>query len=77
MYVCSCGYVQGCYKVVNNSYMTFIGVHEMHGRMHPNKCHITILLAHDPLSSSAYLVITYTPPVAVARQLPANSIKFQ
>ena len=38
-----------------------IGVHEMHGRMHPI---ITILLAHDPLSSLAYPMITHGPPVA-------------
>ena len=36
----------------------------MHGRMHPNYGLATILLAHDPLSPSAYPVITHTHPVA-------------
>ena len=49
----------------------------MHGRMYPNLCHVTVLFAHDPLSSSAYPMITNTYHVAsnlpiktlVARQL--------
>ena len=55
-------------------------VHEMHGRMHHNHCQITNLLAHDPLSSLAYPMMTHTLPLAsnypiktlVARQLPTN-----
>ena len=47
--------------------------------------HLTILLAHNPLSSSGYPMITYTHPVAnnfpiktlVARQLPTNNIIVQ
>ena len=59
---------------------TRIVVHEMHGRMHHNHCQITNLLAHDPLSSLAYPMLTHTPPLAgylliktlVARQQPTN-----
>ena len=32
------------------------------GRMHPNLGRAIILLAHDPLSSLAYPMITHTPP---------------
>ena len=34
---------------INPAYgpVTVIGVHEMHGRMHPNYCQITILLVVD------------------------------
>ena len=31
-------------QCVHNSYLPVIGVHEMHGRMHPNYWQITILL---------------------------------
>ena len=63
-----------------NSCKTLIGVHEMHGRMHPNWGLATILLAHDPLSSLAYPRIIHTPlavgnlPIKtlVARQQPTN-----
>ena len=37
----------GCEYVHYSSYMTLIGVHEMHGRMHPNQGHVTILFAVD------------------------------
>ena len=45
----------------------------------------TILLAHDPLSSLAYSMITHTPPVAgnlsiktlVARQRPTNTFTYK
>ena len=47
-----------------NSCKTLIGVHEMHGRMHPNLGLATILLAHDPLSSLTYRRILYVPHVA-------------
>ena len=36
----------------------------MHGRMHPNEGLVTVLLAHDPLSSLAYPMISHTPLVA-------------
>ena len=59
--------------------MTVIGVHEMHGRVHP-KCHVTDLLVVDLRSSLAYFTMTHPLLVAsklpiktlVARQLPTN-----
>ena len=69
----------------NNSHLTVIGVHEMHGRMYPNYCQITILLVVDLCSSLAYFMMTHPLPIAgklpiktsVARQLPTNdNIKF-
>ena len=42
------------------SYMTLIGVHEMHGRMHLNQGH---LFAIDPLSLFGYLTVSPTHPV--------------
>ena len=37
----------------------------MHGRMHPNLGHVTILFAHELFfSPSAYPMITHTYPVA-------------
>ena len=44
---------------VHNSYLTVIGVHEMHGQVHPNYCQTTILLIVDPLSSWDYLMMTH------------------
>ena len=50
----------------------------MHGRVHPNYCLITILLAHDPFHHQPTHMITHTPPVTdpyktlVARQQPTN-----
>ena len=41
---------------VHNSYLPVIGVHEMHGRMHPNYWQITILLVVDLCSSLAYFM---------------------
>ena len=41
-----------------------IGVHEMHGRMHPNYWQITILLVVDLCSSLAYFMMTQTLPIA-------------
>ena len=72
--------VHAC-KHLYNSYLTVIGVHEMHGRMHPNYCQITILLVVDPLSSSVYPMMTHSSPVPgnlpiktlVTRQLPTNT----
>ena len=63
-----------------NSYLTVIGVHEMHGQMHPNYCQITILLVFDLCSSLAYFTMTQPLPIAgklpikilVAKQLPTN-----
>ena len=64
-----------------NSYLIVIGVHEMHGRMHPNYCQITILLVVDLYSSLAYCIMTQPLPIAgklpiktlVAGQLPTNT----
>ena len=55
----------------HNSYLTVIMVHEMHGRMQHMYTHsqITILLAHDPLSSLAY-------PMMVTQALPSRSRQF-
>ena len=41
----------------HSSYMTLIGVHEMHGRVHPNQYHVTDLFVYDPPSSSGYPMI--------------------
>ena len=41
--------------------------------MHQNHSQITILLVPDPLSSSAYPMITYTPPVE-ANNLPIKTL---
>ena len=67
-----------CY--VYNSYLPIIGVHEMHGQMHPNYWQITILLVVDLCSSLAYFMMTHPLPIAgkmpiktlVAKQLPTN-----
>ena len=61
--------------------MALIGVHEMHGRVHPNECHVTDLLVVDLRPSLAYFVMTHPLPEAynlpikilVARQLPTNT----
>ena len=42
-----CNVVVCMYVCTSYSYETFIGVHEMHGRMHPNKGLVTVLLAHE------------------------------
>ena len=63
-----------------NSYLPIIGVHEMHGRMHPNYYQITILLVVDLCSSLAYFMMTQPLPIAgkfpiktlVARQSSTN-----
>ena len=47
-----------------NSYLPVIGVHEMHGRMHPNYCQITILLVVDLCSSLGYFMMTQPLPIA-------------
>ena len=60
--------------------MTVIGVHKMHGRMHPNYCHITILFVVDLCSSLEYFMMTHPLPIAskmptktsTAKQLPTN-----
>ena len=66
---------------VYNSYLLVIGVHEMHGRMHPNYWQITILLVVDLCSSLTYFMMTQPLPIAgklpieilVAKQLPTNT----
>ena len=66
---------------VNNSYLPVIGVHEMHGRMHPNYWQITIFLVVDLCSSLAYFMMTQPLPIAgklpiktlVAKQLPTSN----
>ena len=66
---------------VYNSYLPVIGVHEMHGRMHPNYWQITILLVVDLCSSLAYFMMTQPLLIAgklpiktlVAKQLPTNT----
>ena len=68
--------------IINNSYLPVIGVHEMHGRMHPYYWQITILLVVDLCSSLAYFMMTHPLPIAgklpiktlVAKQLPTNII---
>ena len=52
------------FRQVHSSYLTVIVVHEMHSRMHHNHCQITNLLAHDPPSSLAYLMMTHPLPLA-------------
>ena len=63
-----------------NSYLTVIGVYEMHGQMHTNYCQITDLLVVHLCSSLAYFMMTQPLPIAgklpiktlVAKQLPTN-----
>ena len=63
-----------------NSYLPVIGVHEMHGRMHPNYWQITILLVVDLYSLLAYFMMIQPLPIAgklpiqtlVAKQLPTH-----
>ena len=55
-----------CLCAHNNTYCysisdSIVGVHEMHGRMHPNYCQITILLVVDLVSSP-------DPPVREKRE---------
>ena len=65
---------------IHISYLPVIGVHEMHGRMHPNYWQITILLVVDLCSSLAYFMMTQPLPIAgklpiktlVAKQLPTH-----
>ena len=65
------GCVCECIRI-HNSYLTVIGMHEMHGRMHPNYCQITILLAVDLCSSSAYFMMTQ--PLPIAGKTPINTL---
>ena len=58
------------YTHTHSSYMTLIGVHEMHGRMHSNSCHVTDLFVRDPLSSSDYPMIVYTGTHPITDNLP-------
>ena len=53
----------------------------MHGRVQPNKCHVTDVCVHDHLSSLGYPMIIYTHPIVknlpiktlVARRLQTNT----
>ena len=74
-------FIQSHTHIYTQSTNTLIGVHEMHGRMHPNQRLATNLLVNDLLSSLGYPMITHVPLVAcnlpiktlVARQLPTNT----
>ena len=69
-----------CMAITYNSYLPVIGVHEMHGRMHPPYWQITILLVVDLCSSLAYFTMTQPLPIAgklpiktlIAKQLPTS-----
>ena len=52
----------GCIYIVV-IYMTLIGVHELHGQMHPNQGRAINLLAIDPLSLFGYLTVSPIHPV--------------
>ena len=54
------------------SYLTVIGMHEIHGRMHPNYYQITILLVVDLCPSLAYFMITQ--PLSIAGKLPIKTL---
>ena len=60
------------HTVANNSYLTVTGMHEMHGRMHPNYCQITILLVVDLCSSLPYFMMTQ--PLSIAGKLPLKNL---
>ena len=47
---------------IHNSYLLIIGVHEMHGLMHPNYWQITILLVVDLYSSLGYFMMIQLTP---------------
>ena len=68
--VCVCVCAHDCVYIyyVHSSYMTLIGMHEMHGRVNPNQRHITDLLVIDSHSSLAYLMMTH--PLPIAGKLP-------
>ena len=46
----------------------YMYMHEIHGRVHPNWCHVTGLLVVDLRSSLAYSVMTH--PLPLAGKLP-------
>ena len=50
-----------------SSYITVIGVHEIHGQMHPNG-YVTNLFAVSLLSQLAYLTVSHTHPLASKMQ---------
>ena len=62
------------------SCMTRIGMHELHGWMHPSSCHATILLPvavptnpSHPMTSSTTSTLRYEPvETLVAKQQPTN-----
>ena len=59
-----------CAHVHVHSYMTLIGVHEMHGRVHPN--YATDLLVVDLRSSLAYFMMTH--PLLTVNKLPTKTL---
>ena len=67
-----------------SSYLTVIGVHEMHAQIHPNYSQITILLVVDFYSPLTYFRMTHPFPVAdtlpiktlVAKQLPSKYYEY-
>ena len=77
---CTCTMSCGC-PSTTYSYPTVIGVHEMHGQMHPNYWQITISLVVGLCSSLAYFMMTHPLPIAgklpiktlVDTQLPTNN----
>ena len=81
IYVWLCRHINTCMHIkthththTHSSYLTAIGVHEMHGRVYPNYRHTTILFI------GLYLMMTHCLHVTgnlllktlVARQLPIN-----
>ena len=72
---CTCdqAHMHACtHAHAHSSYMTWIGVHEMHGRLRPNSCHITDLLVVDLCLSLAYFMMTY--PLPLAGKLPIEKL---
>ena len=80
VYICTCVcLVWGYIHII----VMIVGVHEMHGQMHPNYCQITILLVVDLCSSLAYFIMTQPLPIPGklpiklgTRQLPTNTCAY-
>ena len=74
-------YIVHMHTNMYNSYLPVIGVHEVHGRMHPNYCQITIMLVVDLCSLLVYFMMIHPLPIAgkmpiktlVAKELPTNT----
>ena len=64
-------YTDMIFWTANSSYMTLIGVHEMHGQMHS---HVTNLFAVSRLSQLAYLTVSHTHPLACNKLLKCDEI---